>query len=265
MTTPPTSAPPGDDHVVTYDSAADVARRIRALPTPVLIAFDCDGVLAPLVDHADDATLLDGVADLLSGLVAQPDTTVAVISGRSLEGLAQFDFAGDIIVVGSHGAERRHRATPALTDDEAARLAQLDALAVDACEVAGEGAWIERKPAGVVVHVVQADPERGVRALASAAAAADEVAGAVTVPGRAVMELLARSTDKGTALAALRSELGVASAIYFGDDVTDEHAFGVLGSDDVGVKIGPAPTAARMRLADPDAVRAILEIIAGTR
>lgn len=249
---------------IVYDAPMDVARRIDSTERPRLIAFDCDGVLAPLVDHADDAVLLDGVAGLLSGLVARPDTAVAVVSGRSLEGLAQFDFADDIIVVGSHGAERRHRATPALTNDEAARLAQLDAVAVDACEIAGEGAWIERKPAGVVVHVVQADPERGVRALASAAAAADKVAGAVTVPGRAVMELLARSTDKGTALAELRDELGSASAIYFGDDITDEHAFGVLGSDDVGVKIGPAPTAATMRLADPDAVRTILEIIAAT-
>lgn len=257
--TAPTDTVPTD---IVYDTPLDIARRIDAGERPRLIAFDCDGVLAPLVDHADDAVLLDGVAELIDGLVAQPDTTVAIISGRSLDGLAQFGFPDDIIVVGSHGAERRDRSTSALSDEEAARLARLDAIAVDACAVAGEGAWIERKPAGVAVHVITADSERGERALGSAKAAAADVAGAVTVPGRAVMELLARSTDKGTALVELRNELHPASVTYLGDDITDEHAFAVLRPTEVGVKIGPAPTAANTRLANPEAVRTLLEILA---
>ena len=249
---------PGSD----VDAPMTLARRIDDAQRPRLIAFDCDGVLAPLVDHADDAVLLDGVADLIDSLVAQPDITVAIMSGRSLAGLEQFDFADALVVVGSHGAERRSHPTPTLTDDEASRLRRLDAVATKACGVAGDGAWIERKPASVVVHVVQADPDRGARALVIAAEAAAEVSGAVAVPGRAVMELLARPTDKGTALDVLRVELAPASIVYFGDDVTDEHAFEVLRSTDLGVKVGPGPTAATARLANPEAVRTLLEILA---
>ena len=244
------------------DAPMTLARRIDDAERPQLIAFDCDGVLAPLVDHAHDAVLLDGVADLIDGLVAQPGITVAVVSGRSLAGLEQFDFAEPIVVVGSHGAERRSRPTPELSDDEASRLERLDAAATAAREIAGDGAWIERKPASVVVHVVQADPGRGARGLAVAAEAAAEVAGAVAVPGRAVMELLARPTDKGTALEALRAELDPATVVYFGDDVTDEHAFEALRPTDIGVKIGSGPTAATSRLADPETVRTLLEILA---
>lgn len=246
-----------------WDTPDEVARRIRAAPRPQLIAFDCDGVLAPLVDHADDAVLLRGVAEMIDLLADQSGVTVAVVSGRSLAGLEQFGFHEGIDVVGSHGAERRGHATPELDEVEAARLAELVGIATTARDAAGDGAWIERKPASVVVHVIQAQSERGERALAEAAAATARIDGALAVPGRAVMELLARQTDKGTAIAMFKSELDPASVVYFGDDVTDEHAFAALGPDDLGVKVGRAPTVATVRLADPSAVRRVLEHLTG--
>lgn len=255
---------PSVDETVSYDDPSDVAHRIDELPRPVLIAFDCDGVLAPLVGHADDAVLLDDVGALLDGLAGHADVILAVVSGRSLAGLEQFEFDDTIILIGSHGAERRNHPMPALTAGEAARLQRLEAIAVAACKAAGDGAWIERKPASVVVHVVQADATEGERALEGAADAATDVTGSVAVPGRAVMELLARPTNKGRALDELRTELDPASVVYFGDDVTDEHAFAVLRPNDVGVKVGPAPTAATARLADPEAVRTLLQIITTT-
>src|SRR5690606_16481492 len=51
-----------------------------------LLAFDVDGVLAPLVDHVDESTLSDGVDRALGVLVGH--TPVALLSGRSLASLA---------------------------------------------------------------------------------------------------------------------------------------------------------------------------------
>ena len=52
--------------------------------------------------------------------------------------------------------------------------------------------------------------------------------------------------------------------LYAGDDVTDERAFAILDDDagDVTIKVGEGPTIARHRLADPEAIAAMLTILA---
>jgi trehalose 6-phosphate phosphatase len=49
--------------------------------------------------------------------------------------------------------------------------------------------------------------------------------------------------------------------LYVGDDVTDEDAFAALRPDDVGVKVGAGQTLARYRVADPAAVRDLLQLL----
>ena len=111
-----------------YDDPADLADHVSSSPRPLVIGLDVDGVLAPLVDHARDAVLLAGTGDAVSAVAGLDDVHVAVISGRSLDGLAQFGFGPDVHVIGSHGMETRDRPMPQLTDVERARLAMLDAL-----------------------------------------------------------------------------------------------------------------------------------------
>ena len=50
--------------------------------------------------------------------------------------------------------------------------------------------------------------------------------------------------------------------IYIGDDTTDETVFDVLGPDDVGVKVGPGPTAAAYRVDDVSGVVEVLRALA---
>ena len=47
--------------------------------------------------------------------------------------------------------------------------------------------------------------------------------------------------------------------------MTDEHAFGVLQGDDVGVKVGPGETAATLRINDPRQVADLLTALAAAR
>lgn len=248
-----------------YDPPAEVADRIRSLAVPTLLVFDCDGVLAPLVDHADDSVLSDGVRDALVELsrddrrgTLQP----AILSGRSLEGLAQFDFPAGVAVVGSYGNERRGSDDVTLNPDEVERLERIDVAVIDALETAGDGAWIERKPASVVLHVREADDRSGVAALEQLADAADSVPGAVVHHGADVVELMARASDKGTAIERLRSVERPAAVVYLGDDIPDEDAFAVLGEGDLSVKVGPGETVALLRLDGPDAVVELLAELA---
>lgn len=252
-----------------FDDPREVAAAIAALEPPRLLVCDCDGVLAPLVDHADDSRLLDGVGDLLHRLATSTpwngvadELSVAVLSGRSLAGLAQFDFAPEVIVVGSYGGERRSRDPEPLDASEAQRLDELVAAAEAARALAGDGAWIEHKPASVVLHVRTADPEAGQRAIDSLAEAQPSIDGSTAHHGSNVLELMARPTDKGTALQNLRRDEDAATVIYIGDDVPDEDAFAVLGPDDLSIKVGPGESRAFRRLADPAAVRELLAALA---
>ena len=85
---------------------AQLAEVIAPMLDSALVGFDVDGVLAPLVEHADASRLSPGVAESLAALSAR--TTGAILSGRSLESLERlFDFAANLYVIGSHGLEMR--------------------------------------------------------------------------------------------------------------------------------------------------------------
>jgi len=247
-----------DDPTVRFDDPGGLASAIASLERPVLVAFDCDGVLAPLTDHADDSVLTAGIGADLARLAACDDVTVAILSGRSLDGLAQFGFDVGIEVSGSYGSERRGREGIELTESEADRLRAIDELLSEAAERAGDGAWVERKPASVVVHVREADPELATSALDWARREQSRLSGHVVHEGDNVLELMARPADKGSGLEALRHEFSPASCVYLGDDEPDEGAFARLGPGDIGIKVGTGATIAGHRVADPAAIRELL-------
>ena len=248
--------------MIRYDDPAEIAGRVASRARPLLVGLDVDGVLAPIVDHADDAALLAGMGAAVSAVAALDDVFVAVVSGRSLAGLAQFGFGDDVEMIGSHGMETRDHPMEPLAEDERGLLADLDVAAVTAAERAGAGAWVERKPASVVLHVRQADDSVGTTALAELADVASGLDGATVKAGSGVLEAFARHTDKGTALMALASDLGAATTVFLGDDLTDEEAFAHLSPGDVAIKVGDASTIAPHRLRDPDAVLTFLQALA---
>jgi trehalose 6-phosphate phosphatase len=231
----------------------DAALASLAERRPVLIASDYDGVLARLRDEPSAAVPEPGVAETLTRLAAVEGVTVALVSGRGVTDLRTTSgITGPVRWVGSHGAEFDGPLTGELAtrrDALAERLAPV---------VAGTaGAWLEVKPVSVAVHVRRVDDRfAAVALLARARTLADP---SLTLkPGKDVLELAVTDADKGSALRRLRDELGVAAAIYLGDDVTDEDGFRALGPGDVTVKVGPGATDARYQVPDPAGALAVL-------
>lgn len=240
-------------------TAVELTEMITALGDGALLGFDVDGVLAPLVEHADDARLQPGVGDALARLADR--LRVVIVSGRSLGDLERlFGFAATIEVVGSHGLERRSAGRIVLDDDEQYTFDQLEILGQKAVEAAGAGAWLEYKPASVCVHVRSADAELAGPAIDAVSRLAAMIDGAEVKHGHMVVELLARSSSKGAALCELRRD--GQPIVFFGDDVTDESAFELMTGDrDVSVRVGPGDTAARYRLAGPTDVATLLRLL----
>jgi trehalose 6-phosphate phosphatase len=218
-----------------------------------VVGFDVDGVLAPIVDRADQARLLPGITELL--LILGGLTPTAVVSGRSLSDLEDlYGFPAEVEVIGSHGLESRRQPNLILTDAETTVLQLLQACAERSAEQAGPGAWCEHKPASVVLHTRLAAPAAAELAVAQLLKDAAEIASSHIKLGHQVVELLARQASKAAAMTDLRSRHGALCMTFFGDDHTDEEVFATCGPNDISVRIGPGETAARYFLRDPSEV-----------
>jgi len=250
-------------------TAALVTVAVDPARAPVLVALDFDGTLAPLQDDPQASRILpEGVAVLQR--LADTGVHLAMVSGRGLTTLAQLaEVPLGTFLVGSHGGElaqvhptglARLDNHATLTDAQAAMLAaageQLSLVARGR-----PGVWVEAKPAAVVMHARVADDEVAEQALTQARTVGARL-GTHVLEGKDVVELAVLDVDKGTAVAALRAQLGAATVVYAGDDRTDENALARLAPDDLGIKVGPGETLARHRVSDPQAMVAALEVLA---
>lgn len=234
----------------------------------LLVVLDFDGVLAPIVAHPDlsrpTPEAVAGVRRLLDAGVP-----VAVVSGRSLASLTQVSgLDRRVLLVGGHGGQWAQGAglppaPPEQAPDPIRYAAVRDLL--ERVAAAHCGAWVEAKPASVALHVRRAEPAAAAAALAQARAGLEEIGGLRLLPGKAVLEALLTTADKGQAVTRLREVLGAGAVLYVGDDVTDEAAFAVLRDGDLGVKVGPGPTVATARVPDPGAVADLLDRLVSLR
>ena len=70
----------------------------------MLIAADFDGTLAPIASSPAAAQMSPGARQVLAGLAAHPDVTLAVLSGRGLRDLGR-KVSLPVILAGNHGLE----------------------------------------------------------------------------------------------------------------------------------------------------------------
>ena len=223
-----------------------------------LLAFDYDGVLAPLVRDPHGAAMHPSTKRLLRRVARS--WPVAVISGRAWKDTVRLSEGLAPIVVGNHGFELGH-AKPVPRKVLAEVQAWKRALQA---ELDGEPVYFEDKRSTLAVHY---GLERRWRAVEQAVhAAAGRLRGARLVRGKKVLNVLpAEFPDKGDAVVALLARLRLDVALYVGDDVTDEDAFRVGPPRVFGVRVGPGRTLAPWRLPSQGDVDALLERLATLR
>jgi trehalose 6-phosphate phosphatase len=183
----------------------------------VLLAFDYDGTLAPLVSAPAHATMRASTRRLLRR--ASTLYPCVVISGRARSDTVRRLRNIEVCrVVGNHGAEPS-------ADREAMRGRVRRWLPVLRARLSGrQGVVIEDKRFSVAVHYRQARGRNATRrAVLSAARVLKDVR---LVGGKLVVNLLvADAPHKGLALERERSHFACDTVIYVGDDETDEDVF----------------------------------------
>jgi len=202
----------------------------------VLLAFDYDGTLAPIAETPRAARMRQRTRDLLARVSRR--YPCVVISGRALHDIERRVEAIPLwYVFGNHGFE------PASPDQPPrGRIAAwLETLRT---ELPSEpGVVIEDKSHTLTIHY-RAAPDR-----ASAAAAIDRavqsLTGARIIAGSEAVNVLPHEgPNKGVALRKAMELFSCTTAIYAGDDATDEDAFAAVGADRLlAIRVG-APTGA---------------------
>ncbi len=184
----------------------------------VLVAFDFDGTLAPIVADRDSAFM----RPITSALFAEVCTLYpcAIISGRSKSDVsARLDNASVKYVIGNHGLE-----PGAQLGEFEGEIAQARSLLEKALNGAG-GVDVEDKRYSLALHYRRSRNKRASRKAIQDAVSALPVPMRI-VPGKLVVNVIpARAPNKGEALLSLRSLENADTALYVGDDVTDEDVF----------------------------------------
>lgn len=237
--------------------------------SPLVVASDFDGVLAPIVADPMAARPLPASMAALRALADRDGVTVALVSGRDLSTLRHLTGITEdepIVLIGSHGAQSSDPQLIAAEFDAAAQQ-RLDAAEAIIAAVAARhpGTRVEGKPTGVVLHTRGLPTEQEDSALADAQEQAAALTDVVVIAGKSILEVQVVDVSKGAALQALSQARGAAATIYFGDDLTDETAFKALSDDpaNVTIKVGDGDTAAAFRVADPAAVAETLTTLSG--
>jgi trehalose 6-phosphate phosphatase len=225
----------------------------------VLLAFDFDGTLASIVAEPAHARMRSETSRLLKD--ASNLYPCIVVSGR-----AQSDLLGRLEgvpvrgVVGNHGVEPWE--TSRELGDEVRRWHPLLEQRLSGMQ----GVTIEDKSFSVSVHYRQApDRERARAEILDAAAALGDVR---VIGGLQVVNILPHGAPhKGMALVGERDRLGCDSAIYVGDDDTDEDVF-TLGNPGrlLGIRVGPSKdSAAKYSIASQAHVDELLRVLVDLR
>jgi trehalose 6-phosphate phosphatase len=197
----------------------------------VLLAFDFDGTLAPIVRLPEAAAMRVRTRALLAQ-VAKLYPCV-VISGRTRADVKK-KLTGVPLraVIGNHGME------PSRNLGHARWLVALWRAQLAAALPSVPGVHIEDKGVSLAVHYRQARARAAVRRVVLIAAT--DLRGARIVEGKMVVNVLpAGAPDKGTAVLGLCKRWSCNSAIYVGDDDNDEDAF-ALGDQGrlLGIRVG---------------------------
>jgi trehalose 6-phosphate phosphatase len=248
-----------------FDALPEVHRRVTRA-SRLLLGLDFDGTLTPIVNEPDDALLSPEMRVLLRELASGDNTTVAILSGRSLDDVRQRVGLPALIYAGNHGLEIAGPGIDFVEQAAASRQAALRQVADELSARLVPMAVVEDKGLTATVHVRQTPTvfQGRVRQIVEECVAAHRLLFHVTT-GDMVHEIRPRvNWNKGAALRWIQQRLGMrgTAVVYLGDDDTDEDAFAALPNE-ITVRVGHSPaTLANYRLANPDEVAVFLSRLA---
>ena len=236
----------------------------------LVLVFDYDGTLTPLVAHPSLAHLDPALRDVLARLAATPRVTVGLVSGRGLDDLIGMVGLEGLSYGGSTGLELELGGERLIPTEALANRALLESLSAAFEQRLADypGAWVEKKPFGFTVHYRQVALHHFESILIQTfSLLRPHLASLHVLNGPMAIEVVpAIERDKGTAVRAIvahgRGE--PATVLYAGDAPNDTPALAAAAElGGIALGVGPEPPAeAAFRLPDPPALHRLLAALA---
>jgi trehalose 6-phosphate phosphatase len=238
----------------------------------LLFGLDFDGTLTPFVEHPHFARMDERTSGALRALAREPQARVVVLSSRGLRDLAERIEGVGIDLVGSQGLELRIDGC----EMKLPSFGPVDPSWSEAIEGALRvypGAWLERKPAALAVHVrrlparSRVDLERLLRDLPG-----DPARGAVEsgwMRCRQTLEWVPVGAGKERGLRALLERWRITEQdllLYAGDDENDAGAMReVRARGGIAIGVGEdAPREAEFHVPDSGVLAMFLRTAVGS-
>ncbi len=210
-------------------------------PAGLYLFLDYDGTLAPIAETPDKAVLPHTVHSLVARLKER--VPVAIVSGRGVDDVRQRMGLEGLVYAGNHGSEIWAEGGPLVSrmTPEARELLEelLGRLRASLAHI--PGVLVEDKGATASVHYRSV----GMRHLADFSDIVNRITREYESrfrisPGKKVVEIRPLGAwNKGDAVTWILDRLGPdRTAVYVGDDVTDEDAFRALKGRGISVSVG---------------------------
>ncbi len=230
----------------------------------IALFLDFDGTISHLVDNPKDAGIDPEIRSILTRLIARPDFTVSVVSGRALSDIRQRVGLRDVIYVGNHGLEVESDSIRFREPKAEALRRELRSLALqlklalsdtDGLEVEDKGLTLSVHFRRVIEHL-----HDWVRSVTSSTVARSR--SFACREGKLVLDIQPQiGWNKGRAIQWIAEKVlpPASLPIYVGDDTTDEDAFAAI-PEGITIRVGePTRSEAQYLLPDIAAVGHLLQ------
>ncbi|MCB1166822.1 MAG: trehalose-phosphatase, partial [Leptospiraceae bacterium] len=233
-----------------------------------LLLLDYDGTLAELQTLPLAAAPDQELRDIMERLVALPDTSVAIVTGRKRQEIQDWMGRYPVIISAEHGLWIRmvdgdwDRQIP---DSQEIEWLQAVEDIFEQFNLKTPGSFTEKKEAALAWHYRLSDPTFGkwqARELVMHLKNVLSGARLDVLDGKAVVEVRVQGVHKGNIIPYLQMQ-GKSFDFYLaaGDDTTDEHLFQAIPEGGWTIKIGAGYTHAHHRLNGVRDFRSLLKFI----
>jgi trehalose 6-phosphate synthase/phosphatase len=231
-----------------------------------LLLLDYDGTLMPFFPRPEGAQPTENLLALLTGLAADPNNSVVIISGRCRATLESWLGSIDLGLVAEHGAwlkEKDWELLEPFANEWKEEIRSILEMHMDRTP----GSLIEEKECSLVWHYRKADSELAslrARELKDALLHLTTNLDLGVLEGSKVMEIKHIGINKGRAAQRWLAKEQWDFILAIGDDVTDEDIFAVLPESAYSIKVGLGPSKARFNIALQHEVRELLQEMVAT-